>query len=60
MIEIEGLSLSYGSVAAVRALSLAVGRGEARALGGESGRGKTTVLRGGAGLPRGRAAVGRG
>ena len=54
MIEIEGLSLAYRSggaaVTAVRELSFAVDRGEALALVGESGCGKTTVLRAVAGL----------
>ncbi|MDP6953798.1 MAG: ABC transporter ATP-binding protein [Alphaproteobacteria bacterium] len=50
MIEIEGFSLSYQDVTAVHALSLNVARGEALGLVGESGCGKTTVLRAVAGL----------
>ncbi len=52
MIGIEGFSLSYQSVTAVHELSLSVARGEALGLVGESGCGKTTVLRAVAGLAR--------
>jgi osmoprotectant transport system ATP-binding protein len=44
MIALEGVSLSYGEVAAVRAVSLAVPRGGFFVLIGESGCGKTTTL----------------
>ncbi len=54
MIEIENLSVSYSrggqTVAAVRDVSLTIGAGEAWALVGESGCGKTTILRAVAGL----------
>jgi len=54
MIEIENLSVTYSrggqSVAAVRDVSLSIGAGEAWALVGESGCGKTTILRAVAGL----------
>ena len=44
-LRIEGLGLSYGSVAALRDIELAVGRGEFVALLGPSGCGKTSLLR---------------
>jgi len=50
MIEIEGLSKSFGGVTAVDNLSLAVDAGEFLTLLGPSGCGKTTVLRMIAGL----------
>ena len=50
MIEIEGLTKHFGSVAAVDDLSLAVDAGEFLTLLGPSGCGKTTVLRMIAGL----------
>ena len=52
MIEIEGFSLNYQDVTAVHELSLHVARGEVLGLVGESGCGKTTVLRAVAGLAR--------
>ena len=52
MIEIEGFSLSYQDVTAVSDVSLSIASGEAVGLVGESGCGKTTVLRAVAGLAR--------
>jgi ABC-2 type transport system ATP-binding protein len=45
MIEVDGLSKSYGSVLAVDGLNLRVGRGEILGLVGPNGAGKTTTLR---------------
>lgn len=45
MIRFEGLSKSYGSLRALRDLSLRVGPGEVYALLGPNGAGKTTALR---------------
>ena len=44
MLEVEGLDVSYGGVAAVRGVSLAVGRGEIVGLIGPNGAGKSTTL----------------
>ena len=45
MIAFHGLSKSYGELAAVRALNLAVGRGEVFGFLGPNGAGKTTTIR---------------
>jgi ABC-2 type transport system ATP-binding protein len=45
VIEIEGLSKSYGSFAAVRELSLSITRGEVFGFLGPNGAGKTTAIR---------------
>lgn len=45
MIEIKGLSKSFGTVSAVNNLSLSIGKGEIFGLLGENGAGKTTTLR---------------
>ena len=45
LLEVTGLRKSYGPVRAVDGLSLSVGEGETLGLVGESGCGKTTVLR---------------
>jgi ABC-2 type transport system ATP-binding protein len=45
VIEIEGLSKSYGSFAAVRDLSLSITRGEVFGFLGPNGAGKTTAIR---------------
>ncbi len=44
VIEISGLSVAYGTVQAVRSVSLAVGQGEIFGLLGPNGAGKTTTL----------------
>ena len=43
MLELRGLSVSYGARAAVRDVSLSVSAGQTVGLAGESGSGKTTV-----------------
>ena len=43
-LEIEGLTVEYGQLAAVHGLNLTVGHGELVALVGPSGCGKTTTL----------------
>ena len=52
MIEVQGLTKSYGSVAAVRDLSFSVAPGEVLGLVGPNGAGKTTTLRMIAGILR--------
>jgi peptide/nickel transport system ATP-binding protein len=50
LIELEGVSVSYGAVRAARAVSFRIASGDALGLVGESGSGKSTVLRALAGL----------
>jgi ABC-type branched-subunit amino acid transport system ATPase component len=50
VLEVVGLTAGYGDLAAVRDVSLAVGRGEIVALYGANGAGKTTLLRAISGL----------
>jgi branched-chain amino acid transport system ATP-binding protein len=50
MLEVEGLSVSYGQIQALRDVSLQVGSGEMVALMGANGAGKTTTLRAVSGL----------
>jgi branched-chain amino acid transport system ATP-binding protein len=52
LLEVDGLEVRYGRVAAVRDLSFAVGRGEAVALVGPNGAGKSTTLHAVMGLVR--------
>jgi branched-chain amino acid transport system ATP-binding protein len=57
MLEVENVDVSYGALAALHGVSLAVGRGEIVALVGPNGAGKSTLLKAIAGLlpPRGGA-----
>lgn len=55
LLEVRGVTISYGQIAAVRNLSLVVGPGELVALLGANGAGKTTTLRTISGLQRPRA-----
>ena len=50
MLSVDGLQCRYGRVAAVRDLSIAVGRAELVALIGANGAGKTTTLKAISGL----------
>jgi peptide/nickel transport system ATP-binding protein len=50
MIEVDGLSVRFGQIEAVKSVSFSVARGESFGLVGESGSGKSTVLRALAGL----------
>lgn len=52
MIEVDALTVRFGSTEAVKAVSFRLARGEAFGLVGESGSGKSTVLRALAGLNR--------
>ncbi|HTU02629.1 MAG TPA: ABC transporter ATP-binding protein [Candidatus Sulfotelmatobacter sp.] len=55
MLALSGVSASYGSVMAIRDITIAVGDGEAVGLLGANGAGKTTTLRAISGLMRLRA-----
>ena len=52
LLELRGVTVNYGQIAAVRDLSLTVGQGELVALLGANGAGKTTTLRTISGLQR--------
>ncbi len=45
LLEVKGLEVSYGAIKALRGVSLSVGKGEAVALIGANGAGKTSTLR---------------
>jgi len=45
MLDVQGISVNYGAIAAVKDLSLTVGEGELVALVGANGAGKTSLLR---------------
>jgi len=55
LLEVAGLAVSYGTIPAVRAVDIDVGAGEAVALLGRNGAGKTSTLRAVAGLVPARA-----
>ena len=55
LLEVRGVTVNYGQIAAVRNLSLTVGEGELVALLGANGAGKSTTLRTISGLERPRA-----
>jgi len=57
MIEIDGLTKTFGRATVVEAVSLAIGAGEAVALWGENGAGKTTIIRCVLGLLRYRGSI---
>jgi peptide/nickel transport system ATP-binding protein len=57
VLNIEGLSVSFGGTEAVRDVSLSLGRGELLALVGESGSGKTVLCRTAIGLAGSDASV---
>ena len=50
LLEVEGLTVRYGEIAAVRDLSLSIGEGEVLALLGPNGAGKSSTLRALSGL----------
>ncbi len=50
MIEVDGLSVRFGDIEAVKSISFSVAQGESFGLVGESGSGKSTVLRALSGL----------
>ncbi len=52
ILEVEDLHVSYGSISALRGISLKVGKGEVVALIGANGAGKTTTLRAVSGMLR--------
>lgn len=54
-LEVQGLEVAYGAVRALKGVSLSVGQGEAIALLGANGAGKSTTLRAISGLVRPRA-----
>jgi branched-chain amino acid transport system ATP-binding protein len=55
LLDVEGLELAYGEVAAVRNVSFSVGEGEIVTLIGANGAGKSTTMRGVAGVMSPRA-----
>jgi branched-chain amino acid transport system ATP-binding protein len=55
LLSIEGLTVAYGAVTAIRNVSLTVGAGEVVALLGANGAGKSTMLRAISGIVRPRA-----
>jgi branched-chain amino acid transport system ATP-binding protein len=55
LLEVTGLKVSYGAVAAIKGVDLSVGSGEVVALLGANGAGKSTMLRTISGLSRPRA-----
>ncbi len=59
LLDVQDLRVSYGDVAALRGVSLSLGRGECLAVAGESGSGKSTLAMSLAGLVRPPQASGR-
>ncbi len=55
LLEVSGLRVNYGAVAAIRGIDISVGAGEVVALLGANGAGKSTMLRTISGLSRPRA-----
>src|SRR5690242_3619113 len=55
LLEVTGLRVNYGAVAAIRGIDISVGAGEVVALLGANGAGKSTMLRTISGLSRPRA-----
>lgn len=57
LLHIQGLEVNYGAIKAIRGINVAVGRGEAVALIGANGAGKTSTLRAVSGMVKPHAGV---